>query len=74
MQELGLVLLTDRKVNTNVEFLKKLVDGRFDAPSLLVLVNFKIPSRTIRHHVPFLIPTHTTNYGRNNPIDRMASQ
>ncbi|KAL4132516.1 hypothetical protein QTP88_009654 [Uroleucon formosanum] len=41
MQELGLVSLADRRVNTNVEFLKKLVDGRFDAPSLLVLVNFK---------------------------------
>jgi len=71
MQELVLVSLADRRVNTNVEFLKKLVDGRFDAPKLLVLVNFKVPSRTIRHHVPFLVPTHITNYGRNNPIDRM---
>jgi len=70
-QELGLISLSDRRVNTNVEFLRKLVDGRIDAPSLLVLVNFKVPSRTTRHHVPFLVPKQTTNYVRNNPIDRM---
>jgi len=71
IQELGLVSLADKRVDTNVEFLKKLVDCRFDVPSLLVMVNFNVPSRTIRHLVPFLVPTHTTNYGRNNPIDRM---
>ncbi|KAF0751036.1 Uncharacterized protein FWK35_00024972 [Aphis craccivora] len=71
MQELSLISLADRRVNANIEFLNKLVDGRIDAPSLLSLVNFKVPSRTTRYHIPFVVPAHTTNYGRNNPLDRM---
>ncbi|XP_025425705.1 uncharacterized protein LOC112694457 [Sipha flava] len=71
MQELSLISLADRRVNANIEFLNKLVDGRIDAPSLLSLVNFKVPSRTTRYHAPFVVPAHTTNYSRNNPLDRM---
>ncbi|XP_022175933.1 uncharacterized protein LOC111038911 [Myzus persicae] len=71
MQELSLISLADRRVNANIEFLNKLVDGRIDAPSLLSIVNFKVPSRTTRYHAPFVVPAHTTNYGRNNPLDRM---
>jgi len=71
MQELSLISLADRRVNANVEFLNKLVDGRIHAPLFLLLVNFKVPSRTTRHHVPFVVPVHTINYGRNNPLDQM---
>ncbi|XP_008190178.1 uncharacterized protein LOC103312002 [Acyrthosiphon pisum] len=71
VQELSLISLADRRVNANIEFLNKLVDGRIDAPSLLSIVNFKVPSRTTRYHAPFVVPAHTTNYGRNNPLDRM---
>jgi len=55
MQELSLISLVDQRVNANVEFLKKLLDGRIDTPPLLSLVNFKVPSRTTRHHVLFVV-------------------
>jgi len=71
MQEVSLISLADRCVNANVEFLKNLVDGCINAPSLLSLVNFKVPSRTFRYHVLFIVLAYTINYGRNNPLGRM---
>lgn len=60
--------MADRRVNANVESLKKLVDGRIDA---LSLVNFKVPNCITVYHVPSVVPAHTTNLGRNNPLDPM---
>ncbi|XP_008181902.1 uncharacterized protein LOC103309089 [Acyrthosiphon pisum] len=71
MQEHCLISLADRRNNANIEFLKKLMDGRIDALSLLSSINIKVPSRITRHHVPFVVPVHTTNYGRNSPLHRM---
>jgi len=71
MQELCLISLADRRVNANIEFLNKLMDGRIDASSLLSSINIKVPSRITRHHVPFEVPMHTTSYGRNSPLHRM---
>jgi len=71
MNKLGLLSLADRRVDANLVFLHKLIDGRVDAPSLLSLIYFKVPSRLIRSNSPFVVPFHSTNYGRNNPIHRM---
>lgn len=71
MQELCFLSLANRRVNANLEFLRKLVDGSVDAPSHPTLVNLKVPPRTIRYRVPYAVSAHTTNYGRNNPLDRM---
>lgn len=71
MRKLGLVSLADRRVEANLLFLRKLIVGRIDAPSLLSQVNFKVPSRPTRSSATFAITTHNTNYGRNQPIDRM---
>ncbi|KAL4120626.1 hypothetical protein QTP88_013284 [Uroleucon formosanum] len=71
LHALNLTSLADRRVKANVDFLEKLIDGSINGPSLLEKVNFKVPHRTTRSRVPFAIPFHSTNYGRNNPIDRM---
>jgi hypothetical protein len=71
MNKLGLLFLADRRVDANLVFLHKLIDGRVDTPSLLSLINFKVPSRLIRSNSPFVVRFHSINYGRNNPIHRM---
>lgn len=71
MHKLGLVSLADRRVEANLLFLHKLIDGSTDAPSLFAQVGFKVPSRLTRSSTPFTITPHNTNYGRNQPIDRM---
>ncbi|XP_060874011.1 uncharacterized protein LOC132947798 [Metopolophium dirhodum] len=71
LHALGLTSLADGRVKANLAFLKKLIDGSLNAPSLLVQVNFKVPHRATRSRVPFAVPLHCTNYGKNKPIDRM---
>uniref|UniRef100_A0A2S2Q917 RNA-directed DNA polymerase from mobile element jockey n=1 Tax=Sipha flava TaxID=143950 RepID=A0A2S2Q917_9HEMI len=71
LRALSLTSLADRRVKANLVFLKKLIDGSLNAPSLLVQVNFKVPHRATRSRVPFTVPLHCTNYGKNKPIDRM---
>ncbi|KAF0754546.1 putative RNA-directed DNA polymerase, partial [Aphis craccivora] len=69
--KLGLMSLVDRRMTANLVFLSKLINGYIDAPSLLPQVNFRVPPRFSRSRFPFVIPFHHTNYGKNNPIDRM---
>jgi hypothetical protein len=71
MRELCLISLADRRINANIEFMNKLIDGRIDAPSLLSSLNFKVLFHITRHHVPIVVPVHITNYGRNNLLHRM---
>ncbi|KAL4107267.1 hypothetical protein QTP88_017643 [Uroleucon formosanum] len=71
LRALGLTSLADRRVKANLAFLKKIIDGSLNAPSLLVQVNFKVPHRATRSRVPFAVPLHCTNYDKNKPIDRM---
>jgi len=68
---LSLTSLADRRVKANLTFLHKLIDGSINAPSLLDQVNFKVPHRATRSRVPFTVPLHCTNYGKNKPIDSM---
>jgi hypothetical protein len=71
MRELCLISLADMRVNANIEFMNKLINDRIDAPSFLSSVNFKVSSHITRHHVPFVVPVQTTNYGNNNPLHRI---
>lgn len=69
--QLKLCSLSDRRVLAGSSLLLNLINGSIDCPSLLELVNFKVPSRTTRISVPFAIPFHSTAYGRNNPLHRI---
>ncbi|XP_008183590.1 uncharacterized protein LOC103309583 [Acyrthosiphon pisum] len=71
LRALSLTSLANRRVKTNLAFLQKLIDGSIKTPSLLDQVNFKVPHRATRSRVPFTVPLHCTNYGKNKPIDRM---
>lgn len=47
--------------------------GSIDCPALLVLLHFKVPSRTMRTYICslFVLPLHSNSYGFNNPIHRI---
>ncbi|KAF0754361.1 Uncharacterized protein FWK35_00031336, partial [Aphis craccivora] len=48
LTELHLTSLVDRRVTANLSFLRKLLDGSIDAPTLLSSINFKVPQRSLR--------------------------
>ncbi|KAL4090308.1 hypothetical protein QTP88_025170 [Uroleucon formosanum] len=71
MNNLKPLSLADRRIEANLAVLHKLIDGRVDAPFLLSLINFKVPTHFTRSNSSFVVPFHSTNYGKNNPIHRM---
>lgn len=46
------------------------INGEIDCPSLLLSVQFLVPTRTLRSFYPFYIKNLTTNYARYAPIAR----
>jgi len=58
-------------MTANLVFLSKLINGLIGAPSLISQINFRVSPRFSRSRYPFVIPFLHTNYGENNPIDRM---
>jgi hypothetical protein len=71
LSKLNLSTLTDRRYSQNTAFLTKLISSDIDAPTLLSLVNFRVPSRFTRNNTPFRVPLCSTNYMSNEPINRM---
>jgi len=69
--ELGLSTLADRKVGSNLNFLRNLIDGSADAPTLLSLINFCVPPRRSRSTTTFPTPMRVKNYSSNNLIHSM---
>ncbi|KAF0760443.1 Uncharacterized protein FWK35_00031655 [Aphis craccivora] len=63
--------MADRRTNVNLRFLQNLINGSADAPSLLSLINFRIPPRPTFSVAPFFISKRSTNYSQNNPIGRL---
>lgn len=70
-EHLNLKTLVDRRNDLGTKFLKNLLDGNVDSPSILSLINFKVPQRQSRHHAPFFIPLCSTNYQSNEPLTRL---
>ncbi|KAL4098641.1 hypothetical protein QTP88_023204 [Uroleucon formosanum] len=70
---LGLVILAERRRYFGNKFLKDLLTGVIDSPSLLVLVTFKVPQRSTRYTPMFHIPFSATDYMKNEPIRRLMS-
>ena len=63
--KLGLTSLADRRQASNISFLSNLLTGKIDSPTLLSLINFKVPP------VPFHIPHSSNNFLSNSPINRL---
>lgn len=65
---MNLSSLADRRRSHALAFLNKILSGSVDSPSLLALINFKVPVKCTRNTHIFFIPT---NYLQNEPINRM---
>ncbi|KAL4147794.1 hypothetical protein QTP88_002143 [Uroleucon formosanum] len=65
---LGLVTLAERRCYFGNKFLKDLLTGVIDYPSLLALVTFKVPQRSTHYTPMFHIPFSATNYMQNEPV------
>ncbi|XP_050540336.1 uncharacterized protein LOC126904976 [Daktulosphaira vitifoliae] len=65
MQLIGLFTLNDRRLEANLTFLRRLIDGHIDSPELLELIKFKVPSFHARHLILFSVPKCNTNYLKN---------
>jgi len=61
-EHLELHTLVDRRTALGNKFIKNVLDGKVDSPSLLSLIKFKVPKRQSRYHAPLYIPFCTTNY------------
>lgn len=62
-----------RRVNIDVQFVNKLVNGNINCPKLLDRIQFCAPPRNLRIRKTFYLQQHYTLYGVNSPIDRMMS-
>uniref|UniRef100_A0A2S2NAB7 Putative RNA-directed DNA polymerase n=1 Tax=Schizaphis graminum TaxID=13262 RepID=A0A2S2NAB7_SCHGA len=68
---INLSSLADRRRSHALAFLNKILSGSVDSPSLLALINFKVPVKCTRNTHTFFIPHCPTNYLQNEPINRM---
>lgn len=73
MNQLGLNSLANRRLEANLTFLRRLIDGLVDSPKLLTMINFRIPSSHARHMYLFSLPIYNTNYSKNQPCYQTMS-
>ncbi|KAJ8949761.1 hypothetical protein NQ317_017998 [Molorchus minor] len=70
MKILNLPTLERRRIHADIIFIYKLLNGIIVCPDLLEIISFNVPNRLLRHYNTFHIRHHSTNYGKNSPIDR----
>lgn len=63
--------LEHRRRDACAIFVFDILSGKIDSSSLLSLIDFRIPSRQLRHSDLLRIPFHRTNYGAGEPISYM---
>lgn len=66
--------LVNRRNLMSVKFIYKLVCGFIDCPDLLGLINFNVPTRSLRHKFVFNLPICRSNYAANEPINRALKE
>lgn len=67
---MDLATLKERRICTDLIFLYKIVNNMFDSPELLRLINFHVPSRTVRQNLPY----HSNNSGTNSDINSVMNR
>lgn len=65
---LGIDTLERRRKIQQVLFVTKLLNGEIDAPDLLSMVNFRVPSRLLRNTTLLQPISHRTVFGYNEPF------
>ena len=73
LHAMNLQTLSDRRLYNDLTFLRKLLDGKIDSPSLLQHINFRVPMRHTRNLTPFLIPPCPNNCLSNELLTRCMS-
>lgn len=74
MNLLNIESLQQRRINADQLFAHKLINGKISCPELLSMLNFYVPPRRFREDpVLFQTEQHRTNYGTNNPINRIMN-
>lgn len=68
---LSLRSLSDRRLQANLNYFFNILSGHIDCPSLLSLINFKVPTRSNRSYTNFYIPSTRSNYQSNSPLIRL---
>ena len=67
---LGLETLSNRRQISSIAFIHDILSGKISCSDLLGLLNFNVPSRSLRFNPLLLVPFHSTNYGQNEPVTR----
>ena len=68
---LGMETLSERRITARAVFVKKLIDGEIDCPSLLQQVNINVRPRNLRGMEFLRIDFRRTNYGQQEPLRAM---
>lgn len=66
--------LKNRRSKCSVLFIYKLINGFIDCSSLLSLIGFNIPVRSLRYNAYFYIPFHRSNYSSFEPVLRSLKE
>lgn len=69
---LNIESLATRRRNACIYFIYDLLMCRIDASFLLSLIDFNVPSRSLRNHNLLRLRKHRTNYGSHEPINNMS--
>lgn len=67
---LNLMSLESRRLQTDLIFVFKLLNGMISCPELLELIGFNVPRHLLRNNALFNVEFHSTNYGMHSPITR----
>lgn len=67
-QMLGLESTESRRVKAQALFVAGLLLGRIDAPNLLSLIHFYVPTRSLRSRDPLFLPTRRRVFSYHDPI------
>lgn len=60
-----------KNIYINISFISSLIDDSLDDPDLLSAIPFYVLFHFMRNHSWFLVPTHSTSYDYNRPLQHM---
>ncbi|XP_043477484.1 uncharacterized protein LOC122508276 [Leptopilina heterotoma] len=72
--KMNIPTLTSRFYFSDMSFLYRLLNGAIYCPSLLSMVNLRVPRTITRFNTLFSVPFHRTNYGNNSLIHRLCRE
>jgi hypothetical protein len=70
--KLGILTLRNRRIISDMLFLRNLINGDICCPEILALIGFYSPGRSLRHFSVFHVSAHRTSYGKFKPINRLC--